>query len=174
MKIVEKTNLFNVYAGEVNNSGKLIGVANEITLPEFENMSETLSLSGMSGEVDSPSRGQYKSAQMEIGFKNISKEMLNIVADDSMTIILRSAQETINTETMKKSHISRVITMKGMTKKVNYGKLAKGGYGEPSIVKEVVYYKEELDGEVITEVNKFGTSSIINGVNIMADVESLI
>lgn len=174
MFIPEKTNLYNVYVGDVNNAGKLAGVANELTLPEFEYMTETLSLAGMSGEVDSPSPGQYKSTQMEIGFTNISDGMLDMVADDNKTITIRSAQEVLDTENLSRGYKGRVITVRGMTKKINYGKLKKGGYGEPSVTKEVIYYKEVLDGKVITEVNKFGSSNIINGINVMADVESLI
>lgn len=61
-----------------------------------------------------------------------------------------------------------------MTKSINYGKLKKGGYGNPSIKKEVIYYKEEIDGEVITEIDKFNGKCIINGTNIMQDIENLI
>lgn len=50
----------------------------------------------------------------------------------------------------------------------------KGGYGNPSLKKEVVYYKEEYNGEVITEIDKFNTKCIINGENIMQEIESLI
>lgn len=173
-KIAEKNNLFNVYLGSVDAKYKLVGVTDEVTLPEFENSSETLSLSGMAGEVDSPSPGQYKSAQIEISFSNISKEALQAVADDSKSIIMRAAQEKLDTETLSKTMIGRVITLKGMTKSINYGKLKKGGYGNPSIKKEVVSYKEELDGEVITEIDKFNGKSIVNGVNLMPEVESFI
>lgn len=173
-KIAEKINLFNAYLGSANAANMLIGVTDELTLPEFENMSETISLAGMAGEVDSPSPGQFKSVQFEIPFSNISAEALKAAADDSKTIILRAAQEQVDTESLNKTSIGRVITVKGMTKSINYGKLKKGGYGNPSIKKEVVYYKEEFDGEVITEIDKFNTVCIINGKNIMQDVASLI
>ncbi len=173
-RIAEKINLFNAYLGSVNAANKLIGVTDEVTLPEFENMSETISLSGMAGEVDSPSPGQFKSVQIEIPFTNISSEALRAAADDSKTIILRAAQEQVDTESLHKTSLGRIITIKGMTKSINYGKLKKGGYGNPSLKKEVVYYKEEYNGEVITEIDKFNTKCIINGVNIMQEIESLI
>lgn len=174
MKIAEKINRFNAYSDVVNAANKLAGVTAEVTLPEFEFTSETISLAGMAGEVDSPSKGQLKSAQIEIPFSNISKEMLGLLADDNASIILRAAQEQIDTETLQKTHIGRVITAKGMTKKVNYGKLIKGGYGNPSITKELIYYKDELDGEVLTEVDKFNGKYKVNGVDIMADIDELI
>ncbi len=173
-RIAEKINLFNAYLGSANAANKLIGVTDELTLPEFENMSETISLSGMAGEIDSPSPGQFKSAQIEITFTNISRDSMSAAADDSKTIILRAAQEQVDTESLSKKSLGRVITIKGMTKAVNFGKLKKGGYGNPSIKKELVYYKEEYDGEVITEIDKFNTVCIINGKNIMQEIESLI
>lgn len=173
-KIAEKINLFNAYLGSADAANKLIGVTDEITLPDFENTSETISLSGMAGEVDSPSPGQYKSVQIEITFSNISEESLRMAADDSKSIILRAAQEQVDTESLNKSPIGRVITVKGMTKSINFGKLKKGGYGNPSIKKEVIYYKEEYDGETIAEFDKFNTISIINGKDVLQDVASLI
>lgn len=172
--IAEKINRFNVYLGTANAKNKLAGVTDEVTLPDFEYTSETLALSGMAGEVDSPSIGQFKSVQVEIPFSNISKEALQMVKDDNVSIILRAGQESLNTESLTKSHIGRIITIKGMTKSINYGKLKKGGYGNPSIKKEVIYYKEEIDGEVITEIDKFNGKCIINGTNIMQDIENLI
>lgn len=173
-KISEKLNVFNAYLGSVDAANKLIGVTDEITLPDFECMSETISLSGMAGEVDSPSPGQFKSVQFEITFTNISKDSLRAAADDSKSIILRAAQEQVDTETLSKSLVGRAVTIKGMTKSINYGKLKKGGYGNPSIKKEVIYYKEEYDGETITEVDKFNTKCIINGKNVLQEIESLI
>jgi len=93
---------------------------------------------------------------------------------DNQMLILRAAQEKIDTSSLDKSYVSRVIYVKGLTKAINYGKLKKGGYGNPSIKKEIVYYKEELDGEVITEIDKFNGKCVINGENVMEDVEALI
>ncbi len=172
--IAEKINRFNCYLGSADAKDRLIGITDEVTLVNFEAMSETLSLAGMAGEIDSPSTGQFKSAQVELTFTNISEESLRAAADDSKAIILRSAQEVLNTETLAKSHVGRVTTIRGMTKSIDYGKLKKGGYGNPKIKKEVVYYKEELDGEVITEIDKINGKCVINGVDIAPDIESLI
>lgn len=173
-KIAEKINLFNCYVGSADAAHKIVGITDEVTLPTFDTASETLSLAGMAGEVDSPSPGQFKSAQFELTFSNISEEGMKIAAEDNKTIILRAAQEQLDTDTLEKTHIGRVITIKGMTKEINYGKLKKGGYGNPSIKKEIIYYKDELDGKVITEVDKFNGKSIVGGKNLMSDIENLI
>jgi P2 family phage contractile tail tube protein len=69
---------------------------------------------------------------------------------------------------------SRVITVRGMTKEIKYGSLKKGGFGNPSITKEVTYYKDEYDGKVMTEIDKWNPGCVINGVNIGKEIQDLI
>jgi len=173
-KIAEKINRFNAYIGTTDAKNKLAGIADEVTLPDFKEMSETLNLAGMGGEIDSPSVGSFESAQIEISFSNISSEMFRLVMDDSVSLILRGAQEELDPGTLKKRFIGRTVTVKGMTKDFDLGKLKKGGYGEPKIVKEVVYYKDEHDGKTILEIDKFNDVYTVNGVNKMADISKLI
>ena len=157
-KIHDKTNIFKAYYGQVSEDARLAGVTDEMTLPNFENVSETLNLAGMVGEIDSPSAGQYK----------------RIMCDDSTSIILKSAQEILDTETYKKIYVVRTITIKGMTKGHDYGKLKKGGYGNPTIKKEVIYYKDQVGEDVIEEIDKFNGKAVINGEDVLGNVASLI
>lgn len=170
----DKINNFNVYLEKASTANKLIGVTDEVKLPNFEYMSETLSLAGMAGEIDSPAVGQLKSATMEVPFSNIAATSLSIAANDAKTLILRSAQEFINPEDGTKSMKNRTITVRGMTKSVDYGRLKKGGYGEPKITKEITYYKEVIDGETITEIDKLNGKVTIGGVNLTKDIEKYI
>lgn len=174
MEIPEKISLFRAYVGDSSAENNLVGITDEVTLPDFEFMSETLSLAGMAGDVDSPSLGQMKSAQIEIPFSNISKKALELAANDSKPLILRAAQEVLNSETVSKRNVGRVITIMGMTKSINYGKLKKGGYGEPSIKKEIITYKDVVDGEVVTDINKIDPKCVINGVDLLKGITDLI
>lgn len=173
MFIPDKTDRFNMFIDVVDLAHK-IAVTSEITLPTFEYASETLNLSGMAGEVDSPSPGQVKSTQIEIPFSSISKEGLELARKDNSTLILKSAQEIINTNALTRSHTGRTITIKGFTKEINYGKLLKGGFGNASIKKEIIYYKDQLGDDVLTEVDKFNGIYKINGGNVISDIENLI
>lgn len=172
--IPDKINNFNVYQDTVTGNSRLMGVSNEITLPTFTLKSETLNLAGFAGDLDSPTEGQFESAQVEIPFSNISKQSLALLEEDGKSIIIRGAQEFIDKETGKKEMVGRVITIKGMTKAVNFGTLTVGGYGNPSITKEVTYYKDEVDGETITEIDKINYKYIVNGVDKGAKIADLI
>ena len=173
--IPDKINRFNAYVGTVDAANKIVGISNEIQLPTFEGLTETIFFSGSGGEVESPAVGLYKSCDVEIPFTNISPEGMKLAGDDSLALILRGAQEYIDPETNAKSFKNRTITIMGMTKKIDYGKLKMGGNGEPSITKEVTMYKDVLDGEIITEIHKFGGGkTIVNGIDVSAQIEDLI
>ncbi|MBP3261089.1 phage major tail tube protein [Pseudobutyrivibrio sp.] len=169
-----KINNFNLYQGTASESSKLLGVTAEVTLPNFQYVSETLNMAGMAGEIDDPSAGQLQSSTIEIPFSNISRENIDLARNDQIPLIMRAAQEMINKDTGAKEYKGRVITVKGMTKAINYGSLQKNGYGNPSITKEVTYYKEEIDGEVITEIDKINGICKINGTDVVDNISNLI
>ena len=174
MQIPEKINRFNVYVGDVTDDNKIQGITDEVTLPDFSYMSETISYSGMAGEVDSPSPGQLQSATIEITFANISKQGMSMVADDSKKITMRAAQEVTDSETLAVSFVNRTIEIKGRTKSINFGRLKKGGFGNPSITKEVIYYKDTLNEEELTEIDKYNGKCKINGADVVANIDNLI
>jgi hypothetical protein len=174
MNIPEKINNFNAYLGSVEEATRLVGITDEVTLPDLTNLTESLSLAGMPGSIDSPVLGQYDSMTIEIPFANITTQMLDIAAQDSEPIILRAAQEVVDTATNIKSMKSIVITVRGMTKSIKYGSLKKGGFGNPSLTKEITYYKDEYDGSTLTEIDKWNAGCVVNGVDIGKEIQDLI
>lgn len=174
MQIPDKINQFNVYRGTVTPESKVVGVTDEVTLPTFTNMSETVNLAGMAGEIDSPTVGQLQSAEIEIPFSNISVESLEVVAEDNEPIVFRAAQEFIDSNTRTKVYKNRTVTVIGMTKAVNYGSLKKGGYGNPSVTKEVTYYKDVIDGVTATEVDKINGVYVVGGKNMLEEIDKYI
>ena len=66
MYIPEIINNYNAY----QNGTKLIGVTAETTLPEMEQMSETLSMAGMLGEREVSAIGHFGALEQEVPFSN--------------------------------------------------------------------------------------------------------
>ena len=92
--IPSKINSFNVY----KDGTKLVGISDEVTLPDFESLTETLSGPGILGEIDDPTLGHFQSMEMEIPFRQMDKDLF-ILSDDisSVTVTLRgSIQYTVN------------------------------------------------------------------------------
>lgn len=173
-EIHEKTNIFKVYNGDTKDVNRVVGVTDEMTLPNFENLTETISMAGSMGEVESPAVGHYKAVDIEIPFTNISVEALNTIKRDGTPIVLKAIQEIVDTETLEKKLLTRTITLKGFTKGINFGKLKKGGYGNPSIKKNVCYYKEQLEDETVFELDIFNGKAIVNGQSVLGGLEDMI
>jgi P2 family phage contractile tail tube protein len=168
------TQNYNVYNGNVSAKNKILGVTTETTMAAIENLTETLNYAGGGGEIDMPVKGQYKSMSVEIEFTNATNSAFEIAADDATPLIFRSAVAYVDKTTSKTLYKNRTITIRGNTKKYDPGSLKVGGAGNPKVTKEVTYYKEVLDGETVTEIDKINGKAIINGVDMMKDIADLI
>lgn len=62
-----------------NEGEKLLGVGDELTLPDFEATSETVSGAGILGEIDDPTIGHFGNMQLEIPFRTLDKEATNMM-----------------------------------------------------------------------------------------------
>lgn len=67
MKLATKINLFNVYT----DGDRQIGIDEEVTMPDFEAMTETLSGPGISGEIEEPIIGLFGSSEVEVPYQTI-------------------------------------------------------------------------------------------------------
>jgi len=88
--IPSKINSFNVY----KDGTKLVGISDEVTLPDFESLTETLSGPGILGEIDDPTVGHFQSMEMEIPFRTMDRDLF-ILSDDisSVTVTLRGSRQ---------------------------------------------------------------------------------
>ena len=128
--IPSKINSFNVY----KDGTKLVGISDEVTLPDFESLTETLSGPGILGEIDDPTLGHFQSMEMEIPFRQMDKDLF-ILSDDisSVTVTLRgSIQYTVNDTGATAFKPMRVV-VRGKNKGITGGK-AKQGTDRKSVV----------------------------------------
>jgi P2 family phage contractile tail tube protein len=168
-ELPDKINNFNVYNGKT----KLVGVSSEITLPPFEPLTDTLSVAGMAGEIESDVVGSFGSMKIEIPFENLSGDFFSFAASNEPTV-LRGAMEVFNTQTQTKDSIPLVITIKGRTLTINPGVLKKGGRGQASVTKEITYIKISISNETQVELDKLNNIFIMGGVDQLAKIRSQI
>lgn len=91
--IPTKINNYNVY----NEGEKLLGVGDELTLPDFEATSETVSGAGILGEIDDPTIGHFGNMQLEIPFRTLDKEATNMMDQTrAVQLTIRGAAQEID------------------------------------------------------------------------------
>ncbi|MCX4312113.1 MAG: phage major tail tube protein [Muribaculaceae bacterium] len=168
--IPSKINSFNVY----KDGTKLVGISDEVTLPDFESLTETLSGPGILGEIDDPTLGHFQSMEMEIPFRQMDKDLF-ILSDDisSVTVTLRgSIQYTVNDTGATAFKPMRVV-VRGKNKGITGGK-AKQGTGTGSSIKlELLYILIEIDNVTEIELDKLNFVYKVHGKDLLEKVRKM-
>ena len=109
--IPDKINMFNVY----KDGKQLIGVTDEVSLPDLEPLSETMSGAGILGEIDSPAIGQFGSIEMEIPFRVLDSDMFSLASPlEMIDLTLRASEQVLAAQKIEFKGM-RVVT-RGMLK----------------------------------------------------------
>lgn len=83
-------NNFNLY----NNGTALVGLTGEISLPDFEGMTETLSGPGILGEIEEVIIGQFGSMELEIPFRILDEDAFKLRSPaTSLNLTLRASEQ---------------------------------------------------------------------------------
>lgn len=168
--IPEKVVNYNVY----DDTEKIVGVASEVTLPSLEAMSETISGAGILGEYESPTPGHFSSITIEIPFRTLMDKSFNLLKNKGRSIVLRAAQQSYDTAQGKISQRGLKITVRGIPKSLELGKLAVGAPTESKNVMEILYIKIEENGRILLELDKLNFVYVVDGEDMLADVRNLI
>lgn len=167
--IPTKINRYNVY----NRGNRLLGMGDELTLPDFEPSSETVSGAGILGEIDDPTPGYFANQEIEIPFRILDKEatdMLDITK--AVQLEIRGAEQTTNSEGDIEFLGVRMV-VRGRCKKFAPGKMKAGNPMDTSITLSILYILIELEGEPVLELDKMNEVFKINGNDILAKVKEL-
>ena len=168
--IPEKINDYNAYV----DGTKMIGVAASVTLPEINMKSSTVSGVGVSGEIDSPTIGQFESMEQEIQFTTLYSSAMDMLSPlSTVNLTFRAAQQVYDKTGGYNFKGLRVVEM-GRVKKFNPGKIEKGEAMEATVTLELTYIMVEVDGSVLLEADKLNGVYKVNGVDMLAGVNELI
>lgn len=165
--IPDKINDFNVYA----DGDRLIGIGEEVPLPDIEMLSETVRVPG--GEIDSPTVGQFASSQVEIPFQSLVQDTFDMLNPlKSVNITLRASQQEMNGSGDIIFKGIRAV-FRGRPKTLSAGSIKKGSGTGTTLSIEWTYYLLELDGKKVVEIDKLNSVFKVNGVDILAQTKKL-
>ncbi len=166
--IPDKINMMNVY----KKGRKLIGVSDEVTLPDLESMTETISGAGVLGEIDVPTVGQFAAIEMEIPFRNLDTDMFELATPNQVVdLTLRASKQVLSTLGLDFEGIRVVV--RGLFKGFTGGSMKQGSPTNSSVKLEILYYMLELNGKSAVELDKINTVYKVNGVDMLAKSRSL-
>lgn len=164
-----KINDYNVY----NEAEKLIGMGPELSLPELEALTETLSGAGISGEIDDPAIGQFSAMSMDITFRLLDREAASMLdMRKAVKLTVRGAQQTLDTEGNTLFRSMRVV-VRGKATKIALGTLKRAGTMDSSVSLSVTYLLIEVDGETLLELDKLNQVYKQFGQDMLAEVKEM-
>lgn len=142
----------------------------DITLPSLTPMSDTISGTGILGEVDLPSPGHYGSMELGIAWRTINRDAFNLVGSKMKGLEIRGAFKEFDKSKTEFVTRSIKIVVRGVGKGVDLGTLSVNAATDTTTTIEVIYMKIFIDGQAVFEVDKFNFVSRVNGQDDQADV----
>lgn len=168
--IPEKINDYNAYL----DGTKMIGVAASVTLPEANMKTSTVAGVGVNGELDSPTIGQFGSMEQEVQFNTLYSSAMDMLSPlSTVNLTFRAAQQVYDKSGGYNFKGLRVVEA-GRVKSFNPGKIEKGEAMEATVKLELTYIMVEVDGVQLLEVDKLNGVYKVNGVDMLAGLNSLI
>lgn len=165
--LATKINAYNVY----NAGTKLVGLSDEVTLPDFEALTETLSGPGFLGEIDEPLLGHFGASEIEITFRTLNEDMFCLLNQGSaVNLTLRMSTQAMQESTMATDFMPSRVVIKGKSKGFTPGKVKQGEGTGSSVKTEIIYILIEVNGKKKFELDKLNFVYKVNDVDLLAKV----
>ena len=166
--IPEVINKYNVYDNDAN---ALVGISGEISLPDFETLTATMSGAGILGEIEDPVDGQFKSSEIEIPFRSLFGSAFDLMDTNTpLSLTIRGSEQGTDKTSMKSVKIQVRIVVKGKFKGFSGGKMKIGEGVECKVKMEAWYILYEIGGEKKLELDKFNSVYVVNGKDMLSEV----
>ncbi len=162
-------NNFNLYY----KGTALVGLTGEITLPDFEGMTETLSGPGILGELEEVIIGAFGSMELEVPFRILDEDAFKIMSPmETLDLTLRASEQYTVKSTGNLDYKGMRVVVRGRQKKMTTGTVKQGGAMDSSVTVEVAYIMIELDGQKRIELDKLNNVYKVNDKDLLAKVRS--
>ena len=162
-------NNFNLYY----KGNALVGLTGEITLPDFEGMTETLSGPGILGELEEVIIGAFGSMELEVPFRILDEDAFKMMSPmETLDLTLRASEQYTVKSTGNLDYKGMRVVVRGRQKKMTAGTIKQGGAMDSPVTVEVAYIMIELDGQKRIELDKLNNVYKVNDKDLLAKVRS--
>jgi P2 family phage contractile tail tube protein len=140
----------------------------DVTLPNFDSLSQTLSGAGIMGEIDSSTIGQFGSQTITLNWRTLEKSMITLLAPGMHALDFRGGQEVTDSATGDVKTVGVRVSVRARHKGGGIGKLAPNSSTESTNEMEVYYIKIFIDEKAVLELDKLNYIFIVDGVDYLA------
>ena len=148
---------------------RLLGTAT-VELPNFEQMTETLSGLGVAGEVEVPVTGHFQSLTVKLTWNTITVDSMELLEPIAHHLDIRADLQDHDPGTGTFPHRAVKLLVRGTPKTSSLGKLEPGKKMDGETELEVAYLKLSIGGHEVVELDKFDFIFRVNGNDVMSVV----
>ena len=156
---------FEVYEDSKN----FIGVS-QATLPNINFITQQITGSGISGNVEAVLTGMVDAMSLTLNFRSATDAAVSLMAPRRHNIDLRVAEQYWDTASIAKAISADKYVMVVVPKNTQPGNVAPAAAADTSGEYSVYYYAGYRDGEKLWEIDPWNYICNIGGVDYMADV----
>ena len=146
-----------------------LGMA-DVTLPDIDYKTETLSGAGIGGEIDMPTLGQTNGMETSISWRTLNEDVTELLEQKAHDLEFRGANQHYDAATGKFRVQAVKVNIRGVPKKGGLGKLEPASRSDSENVLETLYLKVTIDGEKKVEIDKLNYIHFVNGTDYLAEV----
>ncbi|MGL4566918.1 MAG: phage major tail tube protein [Fusobacteriaceae bacterium] len=168
MNIPEKLINFECYEA---GSSRLIGMV-DATLPDIENMSESIEGAGISGAIESITPGHTNAMTMSINFRTMTEKNISFAAPKCYELELKGAIQETDPSTRKIEIIPISVAVRAWPKKTGLGKMAVSKPTDTTNEFAVDYLKIDRKGKTHIEIDKLNMIHTVDGHDYLSLVRS--
>ena len=132
---------------------RLIGLA-DVTLPNLQNLTDSLKGSGIFGEIDMPVQAHFQPYSVVLRWLTIVDDAIFATIQDGAQLDAWAAHQMHNSGTNKITHQGWRYVMGTAPKTFNLGKLEVGTKGEGESEYELISLRALRDDKVMFEIDK--------------------
>lgn len=167
LNIPTVVNNFNVY----RDGNVLVGLTDEIKLPDLQLMTETVNGAGILGEIEESIMGHFSSTTMDINFRMLCDDMFNFIDPTKVIDLnLRASRQTLKSGDGAVVYGGMRIAVRGKVKNFTPGSLKLHSTMGSAVSLELTYILIEFNGETKFELDKLNGVLVVNGKDLMEEV----
>ena len=147
----------------------LLGTA-DVELPKVEFLNDKMSPLGIMGEVETPTLSHVKSMKLKLKFSTVTKDFAKLLEPKSKLVTAYASLQQYDPAEGDFKSVGLVASCKVLPLSLDPGKLEINKPQDSTLEFTVIYYKLEVDGKVIYEIDPINFICIINGKDYAADI----
>ena len=148
-----------------------LGMA-DVTLPEINYKTDTLSGAGIGGDIDMPTLGQTDSMELGIKWRTINEDVTALLKQEAQDLEIRGANQHYDAGTGKLGVQAVKVNVRGLAKKGNFGTATPASKTEAESTLEILYLKITIDGKKKVEIDKLNYIHYVDGVDYLEAVRN--